>query len=250
MQKGVNSQQLLKHFQKKAVSNLLYLSTPFTFASKYVEFQEEACYSVEKVLRDIPRLAYPQYGRRKMLFQARVWHLVSDFATPPRMQQSILSSCGDQSYFMHNSQTTVTRFVPNLHVSPSADTEVPRLTSLAMLLHHLAKSSRIRGILTKPFTIRHFSPSVLLTTPNYGVICRRLWYYQDFKVHLVGLRRTPFFGIQKRVTCSALLFSRIKDNRLLNLLLTNHFRQFSDNLILSLLALSLFRLKANPLKVF
>lgn len=118
-----------------------------------------------------------------MLFQARVWHLVSDFATPPRMQQSILSNCGDQSYFMHNSQTTVTRFVPNLHVSPSADTEVPRLTSLAMLLHHLAKSSRIRGILTKPFTIRHFSPSVLLTTPNYGV-SRRLWYYQVFKVRL------------------------------------------------------------------
>ena len=86
---------------------------------------------------------------------------------------------------MHNSQTTVTRFVPNLHVSPSADTEVPRLTSLAMLLHHLAKSSRIRGTLTKPFTIRHFSPSVLLTTPNYGVICRRLWYYQVFKVHFV-----------------------------------------------------------------
>lgn len=33
-------------------------------------------------------------------------------------------------------------------------------------------------------TFRHRSS---LTTPNYGVICRRLWYYQDFKVHFVAL---------------------------------------------------------------
>ena len=33
-------------------------------------------------------------------------------------------------------------------------------------------------------TFRHWSS---LTTPNYGVICRRLWYYQDFKVHQTQL---------------------------------------------------------------
>ena len=39
------------------------------------------------------------------------------------------------------------------------------------------------GKISKPFKVCHFSPSVLLTTPNYGV-SRRLWYYQVFKVRL------------------------------------------------------------------
>ena len=93
--------------------------------------------------------------------------------------------------------------MPNFHASWITPKSRPLLTGCYTIWQSLADFVEILQSPSSSATFRHRSS---LTTPNYGVMCRRMWYYQVFKVHFVELSRTSLFGIIDRENLFSIAF--------------------------------------------
>lgn len=138
---------------------------------------KEACYSVDKVLQNFPTFSIsPMYGRRKC-YSRREFGMLCRILRPLqgcsrafcRIVGISRISCTIPRRRSHASCPIYTLRPPqtpkclDLQVSPCYYTTWQNLAEFVELLQSLPISA----------TFRHRFP---LTTPNYGVICRKLWY--------------------------------------------------------------------------
>jgi hypothetical protein len=153
-------------------------------------------YEIEKVLRDIPTFStFPGWvGKRVILCESLASYV--GFCDPSKhVVEPFCRNVGisrKSCTFPSQKSDDSTPPMPNFHASWITPKSRPLLTGYYTTWQSLADFVEILQSPSISATFRHRSS---LTTPNYGVICRRLWYYQDFKVHFVRLRRMPFFGI-------------------------------------------------------